>query len=67
VEPQKENTNVNNFNAAAELNKQLNNEAKRQNRAKNNKNNNTFNAAAELNKQLNNEAKRQNRTKNNKK
>jgi hypothetical protein len=45
------------------LNKQLNNEAKRQNRAKNNKNNNTFNAAAELNKQLNNEAKRQNNNK----
>ena len=63
VEPQKENATVNNFNAAAELNKQLNNEAKRQNRAKNNKNNNTFNAAAELNKQLNNEAKRQNNNK----
>ena len=45
------NTN-NNFNASAELNKQLNNEAKRQNRAKNN-NTNNFNAAAELNKQLN--------------
>jgi len=57
--------NVNNFNAAAELNKQLNNEAKRQNRAKNNNKNNNFNAAAELNKQLNNEAKRQNRAENN--
>src|SRR6056300_982275 len=43
--------------------KQLNNEAKRQNRAKN-KNNNNFNATKELNKQLNNEAKRQNRAKN---
>ena len=42
--------------------KQLNNEAKRQNRAKN-KNNNNFNATKELNKQLNNEAKRQNRAK----
>jgi hypothetical protein len=52
--------NNNNFNASAELNKQLNNEAKRQNRAKN-KNNNNFNAAAELNKQLNNEGKRINR------
>ncbi len=40
---------------AAELNKQLNNEAKRQNRAKNN----NFNAAAELNKQLNNEGTKQ--------
>ena len=57
------NTN-NNFNTSAVLNKQLNNEAKRQNRAKNN-NTNNFNAAAELNKQLNNEAKRQNRAKNN--
>ena len=44
--------------------KQLNNEAKRQNRAKP-KNNNNFNATKELNKQLNNEAKRQNRAKNN--
>src|SRR5210317_936502 len=43
--------------------KQLNDEAKRQNRAKN-KNNNNFNATKELNKQLNNEAKRQNRAKN---
>ena len=51
------NTN-NNFNASAELNKQLNNEAKRQNRAKNN-NTNNFNAAAELNKQLNNTSKKQ--------
>src|SRR5210317_1017920 len=58
------NVKPNNFNASAELNKQLNDEAKRQNRAKNNTNNN-FNAAAELNKQLNNEAKRQNRAKNN--
>jgi hypothetical protein len=57
------NKNNNNFNAAKELNKQLNNEAKRQNRAKP-KNNNNFNAAKELNKQLNNEAKRQNRAKN---
>ena len=53
--------NNNNFNASAELNKQLNNEAKRQNRAKNKNNNNNFNAAAELNKQLNNEGKRINR------
>ena len=60
------NTN-NNFNAAAELNKQLNNEAKRQNNnkkranraAKRNNANNNFNAAAELNKQLNNESTRQ--------
>jgi hypothetical protein len=43
--------------------KQLNDEAKRQNRAKN-KNNNNFNATKELNKQLNDEAKRQNRAKN---
>src|SRR6056300_770368 len=43
--------------------KQLNDEAKRQNRAKN-KDNNNFNATKELNKQLNNEAKRQNRAKN---
>ena len=53
----------NNFNATAELNKQLENEAKRQNRAKNNNTNNNFNAAAELNKQLENEAKRQNNNK----
>src|SRR6056300_738644 len=52
------NVKPNNFNASAELNKQLNDEAKRQNRAKNNTNNN-FNAAAELNKQLNNEGTRQ--------
>jgi hypothetical protein len=50
----------NTFNAAAELNKQLNNEAKRQNRAKKN-NGNNFNAGAELNKQLNIEANRQTR------
>ena len=43
--------NNNNFNAAKELNKQLNNEAKRQNRAKN-KNNNNFNATKEFNKQM---------------
>ena len=53
----------NNFNAGTELNKQLENEAKRQNRAKNNNINNNFNAAAELNKQLENEAKRQNNNK----
>jgi hypothetical protein len=58
--------NNNNFNASAELNKQLNNEAKRQNRAKNKNNNNNFNAAAELNKQLNNEGKRVNRAAKNK-
>ena len=58
--------NNNNFNASAELNKQLNNEAKRQNRAKNKNNNNNFNAAAELNKQLNNEGKRINRAAKNK-
>jgi hypothetical protein len=58
TKPNKENA-TNNFNAAAELNKQLNNEAKRQNRAKNNNTNNNFNAAAELNKQLNNESTRQ--------
>jgi hypothetical protein len=50
----------NTFDAAAELNKQLNNEAKRQNRAKKN-NGNNFNASAELNKQLNIEANRQKR------
>ena len=50
----------NTFNAGAELNKQLNNEAKRQNRAKKN-NGNNFNAGAELNKQLNIEANRQTR------
>ena len=59
TKPNKENVTNNNFNAAAELNKQLNNEAKRQNRAKNNNTNNNFNAAAELNKQLNNEGTRQ--------
>jgi hypothetical protein len=61
------NVKPNNFNAAAELNKQLNNEAKRQNNnkkranraAKGNNTNNNFNAAAELNKQLNNEGTRQ--------
>src|SRR5210317_784802 len=53
------NVKPNNFNASAELNKQLNDEAKRQNRAKNNNTNNNFNAAAELNKQLNNEGTRQ--------
>jgi hypothetical protein len=58
--------NNNNFNASAELNKQLNNEAKRQNRAKNKNNNNNFNAAAVLNKQLNNEGKRINRAAKNK-
>src|SRR6056300_2047516 len=58
TKPNKENA-TNKFNAAAELNKQLNNEAKRQNRAKNNNTNNNFNAAAELNKQLNNEGTRQ--------
>ena len=63
---QNKQNNVNNFNASAELNKQLNNEAKRQNRAKNKNNNNNFNAAAELNKQLNNEGKRVNRAAKNK-
>ena len=48
------------------MNKQLNNEAKRQNRAKNKNNNNNFNAAAELNKQLNNEGKRQQNVENKK-
>ena len=63
---QNKQNNVNNFNASAELNKQLNNEAKRQNRAKNKNNNNNFNAAAVLNKQLNNEGKRINRAAKNK-
>ena len=54
---------VNNEISNSARKKQLNNEAKRQNRAKPKNNNNNFNATKELNKQLNNEAKRQNRAK----
>ena len=57
------NENEENFNAGAELNKQLNIESNRQVRNENEKN---FNASAELNKQLNIESNRQARNENEK-